>query len=135
MNMQQGLTSTDCIEKVKVEIFVQKEPNFNCKDQWFCEFSVLHFSLQLCVDVQIPEVFDGLQGQAVYIDTEGSFLVDRLADIAKASVSHCQQIAQFERNSGMSPDQFNTLLPVHMLISAFVPISLIWSHFLRNARL
>ncbi|KGL78024.1 DNA repair protein RAD51 3, partial [Tinamus guttatus] len=50
--------------------------------------------MQLAVDVQIPECFGGLAGEAVFIDTEGSFMVDRVADIATACVQHCQLIAE-----------------------------------------
>ena len=49
-------------------------------------------SMQLAVDVQIPECFGGVEGEAVYIDTEGSFLAERLADIAEVTVKHCQQL-------------------------------------------
>ncbi|XP_043910215.1 DNA repair protein RAD51 homolog 3 isoform X2 [Protopterus annectens] len=49
--------------------------------------------IQLAVDAQIPECFGGLDGEAVFIDTEGSFIVDRVVDIASASVHHCQLIA------------------------------------------
>uniref|UniRef100_A0A669Q1R0 DNA repair protein RAD51 homolog 3 n=1 Tax=Phasianus colchicus TaxID=9054 RepID=A0A669Q1R0_PHACC len=50
--------------------------------------------MQLAVDVQIPECFGGVAGEAVFIDTEGSFMVDRAADIATACVRHCQLIAE-----------------------------------------
>lgn len=50
-------------------------------------------SLQLAVDVQIPACFDGNNGEAIYIDTEGSFMVERLVDIAEATVGHCGYIA------------------------------------------
>ncbi|EOB05165.1 DNA repair protein RAD51-like protein 3, partial [Anas platyrhynchos] len=50
--------------------------------------------MQLAVDVQIPECFGGVCGEAVFIDTEGSFMVDRVADIAAACVRHCQLIAE-----------------------------------------
>ncbi|XP_077995862.1 DNA repair protein RAD51 homolog 3-like [Glandiceps talaboti] len=52
--------------------------------------------IQLCVDVQIPSLFAGVEGEAVYIDTEGSFMVQRVMDIAKGTVSHCQHITQLE---------------------------------------
>lgn len=48
-------------------------------------------SFQLCVDVQIPEELGGLNGDAVFIDTEGSFIVRRLSDIVKATIDHCKQ--------------------------------------------
>ncbi|PKU35628.1 hypothetical protein llap_14068 [Limosa lapponica baueri] len=50
--------------------------------------------MQLAVDVQIPECFGGVAGEAVFIDTEGSFMVDRVADIAAACVQHCRLIAE-----------------------------------------
>ncbi|XP_061746030.1 DNA repair protein RAD51 homolog 3-like [Nerophis ophidion] len=49
--------------------------------------------LQLAVDVQVPACFGGLGGQAVFIDTEGSFVVQRVVDIAAAAVRHCSLLA------------------------------------------
>ncbi|XP_072043905.1 DNA repair protein RAD51 homolog 3-like [Amphiura filiformis] len=49
--------------------------------------------MQLCVDVQIPQCFGGVGGEAVYIDTEGSFIAHRVADMAKAAVQHCTCIS------------------------------------------
>ncbi|XP_023588487.1 DNA repair protein RAD51 homolog 3 isoform X3 [Trichechus manatus latirostris] len=49
--------------------------------------------LQLAVDVQIPECFGGVAGEAVFIDTEGSFMVDRVVDLATACIQHLQLIA------------------------------------------
>ncbi|KXS20047.1 P-loop containing nucleoside triphosphate hydrolase protein [Gonapodya prolifera JEL478] len=42
--------------------------------------------MQLCVNVQIPTILGGFGGQAIYIDTEGSFFPDRLIQIANATV-------------------------------------------------
>ncbi|XP_053131078.1 DNA repair protein RAD51 homolog 3 isoform X2 [Hemicordylus capensis] len=50
--------------------------------------------MQLAVDVQIPECLGGLAGEAVFIDTEGSFMVDRVVDIAAACIQHCQLVAK-----------------------------------------
>ncbi|XP_036381499.1 DNA repair protein RAD51 homolog 3 [Megalops cyprinoides] len=50
--------------------------------------------IQLAVDVQIPVCFGGLGGQVVYIDTEGSFLVQRAVDVARAAVEHCGLLAE-----------------------------------------
>ncbi|CAH3110472.1 unnamed protein product [Porites lobata] len=50
--------------------------------------------MQLAVDVQIPDEFGGLNGEAIYIDTEGSFIVERVLDIADAAVKHMQHIVQ-----------------------------------------
>lgn len=50
--------------------------------------------MQLAVDVQIPVCFGGLGGKALYIDTEGSFLVQRVVDMAEAAVQHCTLLAE-----------------------------------------
>ncbi|KAL6130725.1 hypothetical protein ACLB2K_069104 [Fragaria x ananassa] len=42
--------------------------------------------IQLAVNVQRPIGYGGLGGKAVYIDTEGSFMVERALQIAEASV-------------------------------------------------
>lgn len=51
-------------------------------------------SFQLCVDACIPEAFGGVTGEAVYIDTEGSFVVHRLAEIAQAAKQHIDGLAE-----------------------------------------
>ncbi|PIN11807.1 Meiotic recombination protein Dmc1 [Handroanthus impetiginosus] len=40
--------------------------------------------IQLAVNVQIPADYGGLGGKAIYIDTEGSFMVERALQIAEA---------------------------------------------------
>lgn len=52
------------------------------------------FCIQLAVDVQIPECFGGLGAKAVFIDTEGSFFVQRVIDLAHAAVEHCGLLAE-----------------------------------------
>ncbi|XP_072223804.1 DNA repair protein RAD51 homolog 3 [Leuresthes tenuis] len=52
--------------------------------------------LQLAVDVQVPQCFGGIEGQAVFVDTEGGFLLQRVGDIAAAAVRHCSQLAEDE---------------------------------------
>ena len=42
--------------------------------------------MQQCVNVQLPASVGGVGGQAVYIDTEGSFVSGRAAEIAQATV-------------------------------------------------
>jgi hypothetical protein len=61
--------------------------------------------IQLALDVQIPSALKGREGEAVYIglfspslflillDTEGSFMVERVAGMAQALASHLLQIA------------------------------------------
>ncbi|XP_067144280.1 DNA repair protein RAD51 homolog 3-like [Centruroides vittatus] len=43
-------------------------------------------SLQLCINSQLPKQYGGLEGEAMLIDTEGSFVVERLIDIASAAI-------------------------------------------------
>nr|XP_020469447.1 DNA repair protein RAD51 homolog 3 [Monopterus albus] len=50
--------------------------------------------LQLSVDVQVPQSFGGVGGQVIYIDTEGSFLVQRVIDMATAAVKHCSLLVE-----------------------------------------
>ncbi|RMC10652.1 hypothetical protein DUI87_12363 [Hirundo rustica rustica] len=57
--------------------------------------------MQLAVDVQIPECFGGVAGEAVFIDTEGSFMVDRVVDIAAACVQHCHLIAEAQQEEDL----------------------------------
>lgn len=57
-------------------------------------------SMQLAVDVQIPECFGGVEGEAVFIDTEGSFMVDRVVDLATACIQHLHLIAGTHMGEG-----------------------------------
>ncbi|XP_068197306.1 DNA repair protein RAD51 homolog 3 [Antennarius striatus] len=50
--------------------------------------------LQLAVDVQVPPCFGGVGGQVVYIDTEGSFVLQRVIDIATAAMQHCSLLVE-----------------------------------------
>ncbi|CAI5938023.1 unnamed protein product, partial [Closterium sp. NIES-64] len=45
--------------------------------------------MQLAINVQTPAVLGGVEGEAVYIDTEGSFMVERAAEVADARAAHC----------------------------------------------
>lgn len=46
------------------------------------------------MNVQIPEVFNGLGGEAIYIDTEGSFIVERAAEMASEISMHLNRLAR-----------------------------------------
>jgi RAD51-like protein 2 len=48
--------------------------------------------MQLALDVQIPALFGGVAGSAIYIDTEGSFMVSRMRDMAEALVRHLHDL-------------------------------------------
>uniref|UniRef100_A0A8C8DDV8 DNA repair protein RAD51 homolog 3 n=1 Tax=Oryzias sinensis TaxID=183150 RepID=A0A8C8DDV8_9TELE len=50
--------------------------------------------LQLSVDVQIPRSFGGLEAQVIFMDTEGSFVLQRVVDIAAAVVRHFSLLAE-----------------------------------------
>uniref|UniRef100_A0AAQ6ADR2 DNA repair protein RAD51 homolog 3 n=1 Tax=Amphiprion ocellaris TaxID=80972 RepID=A0AAQ6ADR2_AMPOC len=52
--------------------------------------------LQLAVDVQVPQCFGGVEGHVIYVDTEGSFLLQRVVDMAAAAVRHCSLLAEDE---------------------------------------
>mmetsp|Transcript_17090 Transcript_17090/g.23026 ORF Transcript_17090/g.23026 Transcript_17090/m.23026 type:complete len:114 (+) Transcript_17090:277-618(+) len=38
---------------------------------------------QLCLNVQIPRAFGGVEGQALFIDTHGDFAAERVSEMAK----------------------------------------------------
>jgi len=53
--------------------------------------------MQLACNVQIPKRFGGAwEGEAVYIDTEGSFMAERSLSIAEGTVEHMQLLATRE---------------------------------------
>lgn len=56
--------------------------------------------IQLALDVQIPEMFRGRGGTAVYLDTEGSFMPERAAVMAKALQRHISSIARAALSAG-----------------------------------
>ncbi|KAH8871936.1 DNA repair protein RAD51 like [Schistosoma japonicum] len=47
--------------------------------------------LQACVNVQIPKWFSGLNGQALFLDTEGNFIPERVRQISVALENHCKR--------------------------------------------
>ncbi|KAK4315078.1 hypothetical protein Pmani_013672 [Petrolisthes manimaculis] len=49
--------------------------------------------LQVCVSVQVPVSVGGVGGQALFIDTEGSFTSSRIKDMASHAVHHVQSIS------------------------------------------
>ena len=54
--------------------------------------------MQLCVSVQMSSHLDGLEGQAVYIDTEGSFMPKRVVEITNAT---CRSLEKLDINSDL----------------------------------
>lgn len=94
--------------------------------------------IQLAVDVQMPAAFGGLGASAVYIDTEGSFMVERVVEIADACIRHLKKLgnsgnaAQKAAASNLSRDQmlanihyvrvrdYTEQLAVTQMLSSFV---------------
>ena len=58
--------------------------------------------IQLALDAQIPEIFTGNGGESIYIDTEGSFMVERVAEMAQALSNHLAKIASKAAKSSAS---------------------------------
>nr|XP_043894385.1 DNA repair protein RAD51 homolog 3 [Solea senegalensis] len=56
--------------------------------------------LQLAVDVQVPPCFGGIEGHVIFVDTEGSFVLQRVIDIAAAAVTHCSLLAEDDEQRG-----------------------------------
>ncbi len=66
-------------------------------------------AMQLVLDVQIPEILGGVGGDAIYIDTEGSFLIDRVVNMANVLSNHLQKIAkQSKRKKASSSSSVET---------------------------
>ncbi|CAL8369788.1 unnamed protein product [Lota lota] len=97
--------------------------------------------LQLCIDVQIPECFGGLGGQAVFVDTEGSLVVQRVADMAHAAVQHCSlQDHDSEQQEAMK--DFTTenildhlyLMRCHDYVELLAQVQLLPDFLVRNSK-
>lgn len=59
----------------------------------------------------MPQCFGGVGGQAFFIDTEGSFIVERAVDIATAAVRHCTLLAEdTEQREAMTTFTVETIL-------------------------
>ncbi|CAH2095379.1 unnamed protein product [Euphydryas editha] len=48
--------------------------------------------LQLCASVQIPKILGGLNSEALYVDTNANFTVERFKEILFSSLAKCQEI-------------------------------------------
>jgi RAD51-like protein 2 len=65
-------------------------------------------AMQLCVDAHIPKLLGGVQGQAVYIDSEGSFSPQRCHTMAQALVQHMQaSVQRQQRRQQQHPTALN----------------------------
>mmetsp|Transcript_37328 Transcript_37328/g.49181 ORF Transcript_37328/g.49181 Transcript_37328/m.49181 type:complete len:460 (+) Transcript_37328:49-1428(+) len=72
------------------------------------------FGIQLAVDAQLPSWVSGVEGKTVYIDTEGSFMVERAVQVAEGFVHHLNRIAKSRQQrqlAGGQVQQLNQVLP------------------------
>lgn len=60
--------------------------------------------MQLAVNVQIPASFHGLEGEAVYIDSEGSFAPNRCMHMASAFCKHLAKVAAVKKDEKRMED-------------------------------
>lgn len=80
-------------------------------------------AIQLALDVQIPEIFTGAGGESIYIDTEGSFIVERVAEMAQGLSDHLHKIANrvvknaSRKNDGINYKEIANELTVDKLLS------------------
>ncbi|KAM4610276.1 DNA repair protein RAD51 homolog 3 [Polymixia lowei] len=82
--------------------------------------------LQLAVDVQIPECFGGLGGQAVFVDSEGSFVVQRAVDLARAAIQHCSlQAHDTQQQRAMKDFTQETILSNLFLVRCYDYVELL----------
>lgn len=61
------------------------------KTQLLCQFAL---------NVQIPEVFHGLGGETLFLDTEGTFFPERVAEMAHELSKHLMKMAQHTAQRG-----------------------------------
>ena len=59
-------------------------------------------AMQLCVNAALPTKFGGVEGRAIYIDSEGSFTPERTYEMAQALVTHVTSSAQRHHTPGPS---------------------------------
>jgi len=79
--------------------------------------------MQLCVDVTIPNAFGGIEGHALYIDTEGSFSGIRVRDMAQgvrnnlAKVCHSRRLEHSEKTRDLQADALKEFGEVDDILS------------------
>jgi RAD51-like protein 2 len=62
-------------------------------------------AMQLCVDACLPREVGGVQGQAVYVDAEGSFAPERIYPMAQAMIAHVQSVMNKKKKQKPSQSQ------------------------------
>ncbi|VDK31810.1 unnamed protein product [Taenia asiatica] len=71
----------------------------NLKGSCVTNILTMSKSLQTTLTVQIPQWCGGLDGEAVFLDTEGSFIPKRLRQMAVELVNHCENYADAEEKA------------------------------------
>eukprot|EP01060_Flectonema_neradi_P018578 TRINITY_DN25446_c0_g1_i1.p1 TRINITY_DN25446_c0_g1~~TRINITY_DN25446_c0_g1_i1.p1 ORF type:complete len:359 (+),score=57.90 TRINITY_DN25446_c0_g1_i1:62-1078(+) len=66
-------------------------------------------ALQAAVDCVIPEIFGGLGGSVIYIDTEGSLHPDRAKEMTNSLIHHLQRVTAARVNSRVKADMERSL--------------------------
>ena len=80
--------------------------------------------MQLCANVSIPSQFNGIQGSAVYIDTEGSFVASRMAQIANTTTNflNSNQNANINVEDSLSNIQIYRCFSIADLLAALAQL-------------
>lgn len=66
----------------------------------------------------MPPSFGGVGGQVIFIDTEGSFVVQRVVDVATAVVRHCSMLVEDdEQRVAMTTFTLETILSNIFLVT------------------
>jgi RAD51-like protein 2 len=60
-------------------------------------------AMQLALAVQIPRALHGLEGEALYVDTEGSFVAERMLEMASALQAHLRQLTKHQQHQHLPP--------------------------------
>lgn len=60
--------------------------------------------MQLAINVQMPGTFNGLNGEAIYVDTEGSFAAKRCLRMASAFCKHLEKVAVRRKDNALLQD-------------------------------
>ena len=77
-------------------------------------------AVQLAVATSIPAALGGVEGEAVYIDTEGSFVASRARDIAQGLQSHLDKLSRKRGSGGAAAAELSTPSVESMLRGIYV---------------
>ncbi|KAM0027280.1 putative ATP diphosphatase [Helianthus debilis subsp. tardiflorus] len=78
----------------------------------------IRYRIQLAINVQIPYEYGGVGGKAIYIDTEGSFMVERALQIAEACSADMAEYSRFH-HKGPQACEVKTMQPKDFLENIF----------------